>query len=118
MVGVTSSRFAPCMRVSLRRPGPWARRMPCSVFDGWSCRFVGKLLTSHVNGMEAVIGSDENRGLFIGVLKQIAEHHVVEDITRCHNVLVNFVIRLRNPIDFRWVIAHETVTEVVDAIPK
>ena len=62
----------------------------------------------------AVVGDDENRGLFIGVLKQMAEHHVVEDITRCHNVLVNFVIRLRNPIDFR--VIGETVTEVVDAI--
>ena len=108
--------FAPCMSVSLRRRGPWARRMPCSRCSmAGPAGCVGKLLTSHGSGWK-VVGDDENRGVFIGVLKQMAEHHVVEDITRCHNVLVNFVIRLRNPIDFWWVIAHETVTEVVDAI--
>src|SRR3974390_886554 len=66
--------------------------------------------------METVIGNQHHRSVRASQFEQRLKHHVVKTVSSVNDVFVYLKLVLWNARDARWMVVHEPVTEVIDAV--
>ena len=83
---------------------------------GRAGRLVGQFTRAQVVGVKAVVGDDDNGGVVTRQLPINPQHQIMVLITDADDILVEFIILFVDPFQARWVVLHETVAEMVDAV--
>ena len=75
-----------------------------------------KTLGSQVVWMESVVGNQHHRRVFIDQFEQTPQHHVVIDVSRCHDMLIHLKIMVFDMLLLRRVVLHEPMTKVINGV--
>src|SRR5579863_7102326 len=86
------------------------------MLDGWPRGNVGNGCRTQMIRMEAMVRHQNDVSIGTRLLEQISQHSIVELIRHRDHVVIQLEITLRDPTLPRRMVAHETVTEMIDRV--